>query len=203
MILGWEVHNQGWIKDFSLRSPLCPFFPTAIHPPIFVRCCNQARDPRTDCPGAALAAQLLSGGSPRPLPRVKPEYDPISCKAGWSDAVSKEKTAGGNEEAWGRKETRRGIRGLRGQRLVRHAPGAAKSRSYRGPGTAWGCDAAAPRAGARDQRSEEAGSQGSGGHSYRGNPARGEPDQKAVGRPTREGQGLDKWGASLRGRGSG
>lgn len=47
MILGWEVHNQGWIKDFSLRSPLCPFFPTAIHPPIFVRCCNQARDPRT------------------------------------------------------------------------------------------------------------------------------------------------------------
>lgn len=29
MILGWEVHNQGWIRDFSLRSPLCPFFPAA------------------------------------------------------------------------------------------------------------------------------------------------------------------------------
>lgn len=45
--------------------------------------------------------------------------------------MSKERTAGGKGEARGRKEERprRGMSGLRGQRRVRHAPGAAESRS--------------------------------------------------------------------------
>lgn len=125
MILGWEVHNQGWIRDFSLRSPLCPFFPAASTHLFLSEPETREELPRSR-PGRS-----ITRSSPRPLPRVKPEYDPISCKAGWSDAVSKERTAGGNGEARGRKEERprRGMSGLRGQRRVRHAPGAAESRS--------------------------------------------------------------------------
>lgn len=44
--------------------------------------------------------------------------------------MSKERKAGGNGEARGRKERpRKGMSGLRGQRRVPHAPGAAESRS--------------------------------------------------------------------------
>lgn len=53
----------------SAVAPSCPFLPAAIHPPYFSVVLQSGQEVR---PGASLAAQFLSSGSPLPLLQVKP-----------------------------------------------------------------------------------------------------------------------------------
>ena len=88
----YSLSSQGCTKASAFAARVLSFPQPYTH----LFSCGAATGPRGLCPGAAQATQLLSGGSPPPLPPVKPELDPISCKGrmqGWSDGAPKEGTA--------------------------------------------------------------------------------------------------------------